>query len=882
MLFHAAGAEGSRPTFFEMAAADFLPASLKAAALYALGVRTTLPRHLKPLVWEEKERRGKRGRQGRKEGGKWWGAGRDGSSTERGGGLDACRLRGGIEGIKSYIWRPTPILQSLRAQTGQPLASPSPTPFQALQPHHRRCCTYHERATMSLNAHSLFSLLFSLLLRPPLLSYWHNTAPRYTACWTTAMSSLLLCCCCSSDTCLKRMAPHSVSPCMAFAASPPFHTALHPATHHYGQEPQPGEQEEGRRGQAEVRGRQGGRKVLLPYLHAKLHPVPILTHSSLHHTTSLLLHGRCCCPTCAPSFPLYLPPARGRGRDAIRVDSKHPIPSTTYQVLLPYLRAKLHALFAAHQRQRLTRALWVGGEGGDDGWGGTGGEEEWGAERDGGNDAGPGHGYWDGDGYGDEYGGAMGGGERSESGSSSPGSMGSVGSLRGDKHDGLGTEGFRGETSGGGGVAAAAARVTDGREEGGAGEEEADGQGGQVVTGGAVVGTSHARGNVGRRSSAIGSSRSSARGSRRWRQVVRVLRWVQRRALRFAAAAYPWLQAPYEALCLVPSRFPHVPPLPPTTRRVSAVPATLHHGRHAALLARAAPPLPLPALSHSTGAVSTHRQWEKFEAPHSNEASHLPLPALQADASTAEASSSISTRCQRESERLPGSPAIRVVQAALLKALYFTMDYAQTSVIAAVFAFKMAEWWYQTGEQKLSAPTVYPPPPPPPPPKVAPAGIPVPVDRSLCPLCLCRRTNPTAPGTSGFIFCYPCIFAYVDKVGNPVTQTVPPASSSATPAYLPTWIRQVSLLLPLPSPPSPNFSPLSTIPPTTILSPLIFPPLPSLSTIPLTTILSPHLPSPLPSPPFPLPLIVALQFGHCPITHHPTTVDQLRRHFPDA
>ncbi|CAI7735119.1 unnamed protein product [Closterium sp. NIES-53] len=193
MLFHAAGAEGSRPTFFEMAAADFLPASLKAAALYALG--------------------------------------------------------------------PTPILQSLRAQTGQPLASPSPTPFQALQPHHRRCCTYHERATMSLNAHSLFSLLFSLLLRPPLLSYWHNTAPRCTACWTTAMSSLLLRCCCSSDTCLKRMAPHSVSPCMAFAASPPFHTALHPATHHYGQEPQPGEQEEGRRGQAEVRGRQGGRKV---------------------------------------------------------------------------------------------------------------------------------------------------------------------------------------------------------------------------------------------------------------------------------------------------------------------------------------------------------------------------------------------------------------------------------------------------------------------------------------------------------------------------------------------------------------------------------------------------------------------------------------------
>ncbi|CAI7730224.1 unnamed protein product [Closterium sp. NIES-53] len=260
--------------------------------------------------------------------------------------------------------------------------------------------------------------------------------------------------------------------------------------------------------------------------------------------------------------------------------------------------------------------------------------------------------------------------------------------------------------------------------------------------------------------------------------------------MRFAAAAYPWLQALYEGVCLL-------------YQLLYVMDATPHYS----------PMLHLLSLSLRRATPQE----------------------------LAEASSSISTRRQREFERLPGSPAIRAVQAALLKALYFTMDYAQTSVIAAVFAFKMAEWWYQTGEQKLSAPTVYPPPPPPPPPKasafflntwllqasqclpiarcvrsacfvaptlpplplcfpfrpsplqVAPAGIPVPADRSLCPLCLCRRTNPTAPGTSGFIFCYPCIFAYVDKVGNPVTQTVPPASSSATPAYLPTWIRQGAL-----------------------------------------------------------------------------------------
>ncbi|CAI7770514.1 unnamed protein product, partial [Closterium sp. NIES-54] len=356
-----------------------------------------------------------------------------------------------------------------------------------------------------------------------------------------------------------------------------------------------------------------------------------------------------CCPPKAEAGPLF------------KSTQLHPIPSTTRQVLLPYLRTKLHSLFAARQRQRQARTLWVGeDDGGDDGWGGT-GEEEWRRGRDGANHAGLGQG--------DGYGGAMGGEERSESGSS-PASMGSVGSVHGHEQldDGLGSAGWRDETPGGEGVAAAAARVTDGRAEGGAGEEEADGQGGQVVTGGATAGNSDARNNGGRRSSAIGSSRSSARGSRRWRQVLRVLRWVQRRAVRGAAAAYPWVQAPYEGLCLL-------------YQLLYVMDATPHYS----------PVLHL--LSLSLRRATTQE--------------------------LAEASSSISTRRQREFERLPGSPAIKAVQAVLLKALYFTMDYAQTSVIAVVFAFKMAEWWYQTGEQKLSAPTVYPPPPPPPPPKAS-------------------------------------------------------------------------------------------------------------------------------------------------------------------
>ena len=40
-----------------------------------------------------------------------------------------------------------------------------------------------------------------------------------------------------------------------------------------------------------------------------------------------------------------------------------------------------------------------------------------------------------------------------------------------------------------------------------------------------------------------------------------------------------------------------------------------------------------------------------------------------------------------------------------------------------LFDSQMAEWWYESGEKKLAAPTVYPPPPPPPLPQVRIAGV---------------------------------------------------------------------------------------------------------------------------------------------------------------
>ncbi|KAL3838115.1 hypothetical protein ACJIZ3_022706 [Penstemon smallii] len=135
-------------------------------------------------------------------------------------------------------------------------------------------------------------------------------------------------------------------------------------------------------------------------------------------------------------------------------------------------------------------------------------------------------------------------------------------------------------------------------------------------------------------------------------------------------------------------------------------------------------------------------------------------------------SSRISKIRSRERERLRGPPWLKALQGGLLSCGYAVLDYAQTGLIAAVFFFKMMEWWYQSAEERMSAPTVYPPPPPPPPPKVAKEGIPLPQDRTLCPLCSQKRANPSVLAISGFVFCYTCVFKYVSQYKRcPVTLT---------------------------------------------------------------------------------------------------------------
>ncbi|CAM6092311.1 unnamed protein product [Calypogeia fissa] len=148
-----------------------------------------------------------------------------------------------------------------------------------------------------------------------------------------------------------------------------------------------------------------------------------------------------------------------------------------------------------------------------------------------------------------------------------------------------------------------------------------------------------------------------------------------------------------------------------------------------------------------------------------------------------DASRVIAESRRREFERLRGPPIVQSVQRALLRTAYGVLDYAQSGLIAAVFIFKMVEWWYQSAEQRVSAPAIYPPPPAPPPPKVAKNGIPLPADRTICPLCLQKRTNPSMAAVSGYVFCYPCIFNYITQYKRCPVTLIPAAEDQIRRLY---------------------------------------------------------------------------------------------------
>eukprot|EP00842_Homolaphlyctis_polyrhiza_P006399 jgi/Hompol1/6760/HPOL_003717-RA len=79
---------------------------------------------------------------------------------------------------------------------------------------------------------------------------------------------------------------------------------------------------------------------------------------------------------------------------------------------------------------------------------------------------------------------------------------------------------------------------------------------------------------------------------------------------------------------------------------------------------------------------------------------------------------------------------------------------------SGIFMFRFLEWWYTTDYHKKK--DTKPIPPPPDPVSRHPQGIPVPTDPQICPLCTQQRTNATMLA-SGYVFCYPCVFRYVNE-----------------------------------------------------------------------------------------------------------------------
>ncbi|KXJ28244.1 peroxisome assembly protein 12 [Exaiptasia diaphana] len=88
-----------------------------------------------------------------------------------------------------------------------------------------------------------------------------------------------------------------------------------------------------------------------------------------------------------------------------------------------------------------------------------------------------------------------------------------------------------------------------------------------------------------------------------------------------------------------------------------------------------------------------------------------------------------------------------------------------------VFFLKFLEWWYSSeNTNTVVAVTQLPIPPPPPQPKAAEFGVQLPSHPAQCPLCKNVRTNPAVLTTSGYVFCYPCIYRHLNQHGCcPVT-----------------------------------------------------------------------------------------------------------------
>ncbi|XP_019367068.1 PREDICTED: peroxisome assembly protein 12 [Gavialis gangeticus] len=102
------------------------------------------------------------------------------------------------------------------------------------------------------------------------------------------------------------------------------------------------------------------------------------------------------------------------------------------------------------------------------------------------------------------------------------------------------------------------------------------------------------------------------------------------------------------------------------------------------------------------------------------------------------------------------------VHAAVKKALGGVAFSLSTGLSVGVFFLQFLDWWYSSENQETIKSLTALPTPPPPIHLDHGTGSPLlPKLKTVCPLCHKIRTNDTVLSTSGFVFCYRCIYNYV-------------------------------------------------------------------------------------------------------------------------
>ncbi|CAH0488438.1 unnamed protein product [Peronospora farinosa] len=126
-------------------------------------------------------------------------------------------------------------------------------------------------------------------------------------------------------------------------------------------------------------------------------------------------------------------------------------------------------------------------------------------------------------------------------------------------------------------------------------------------------------------------------------------------------------------------------------------------------------------------------------------------------------------------EKLSGSGIADRIRRFLVRMTWATVDHSYVLLMLSIAAYKLIEWMYSdegVSSAKLrSIGTDAPVPPPPLPPQFSGQALALAtMDPTFCPLCKQKRANP-AMVPSGYVFCYPCIYHYVEQHGEcPMTQ----------------------------------------------------------------------------------------------------------------